>query len=74
MGQSIRLLEASGVSTPDGFVKLAMGTLKKTTVNRYLHQWGYDRASLGRSPPAVRFQAEHQRAHEYGRRHRNLVG
>jgi hypothetical protein len=58
-GQSIRLLEVSGVSTPDGFVKLAMGTLNKTTVNRYLHQWGYDRATLGRPPPAVRFQAEH---------------
>nr|UVN18287.1 hypothetical protein pPsy0462c_00028 [Pseudomonas syringae] len=58
-GQSIRLLEVSGVSTPDGFVKLPIGTLNKTTVNRYLHQWGYDRTTLGRPPPAVRFQAEH---------------
>jgi hypothetical protein len=57
--QSIRLLEVSGISTPDGFVKLQAGTLNKTTVNRYLHQWGYDRATLGRLPPAVRFQAEH---------------
>ena len=58
-GQSIRLLEVSGISTPDGFVKLPAGTLNKTTVNRYLHQWGYDRATLGRPPPSVRFQAEH---------------
>ncbi len=57
-GESIRLLEASGVDTPDGLVKLPAGTLNKTTVNRYLHQWGYDRATLGRPPPAVRFQAE----------------
>ncbi|WP_150781928.1 hypothetical protein [Pseudomonas fluorescens] len=49
-GESIRLLEVSGVSTPDGFVKVAAGTLNKTTVNRYLHQWGYDRATLGRPP------------------------
>jgi hypothetical protein len=35
------------------------GTLNKTTVNRYLKQWGYDRTTLRRPPPAVRFQAEH---------------
>ena len=58
-GESIRLLEVSGISTPDGFVKLPAATLNKTTVNRYLHQWGYDRATLGRPPPSVRFQAEH---------------
>jgi hypothetical protein len=33
--------------------------LKKTTVNRYLRQWGYDRETLRRQPTAVRFQAEH---------------
>ena len=58
-GESIRLLEVSGISTPDGFVKLPAATLNKTTVNRYLHQWGYDRATLGRPPPSVRFQAEY---------------
>jgi hypothetical protein len=33
--------------------------LKKTTVNRYLKQWGYDRHTLLKQPPAVRFQAQH---------------
>jgi len=58
-GESIRLLEVCGIETPDGFVKIQPGTLNKTTVNRYLQQWGYDRATLSRPPPAVRFQVEH---------------
>jgi hypothetical protein len=58
-GEAIRLLEIAGVTTPDGFVKLPPGTLHKTTVNRYLQQWGYDSTALNRPPPAVRFQAEH---------------
>jgi hypothetical protein len=33
--------------------------LKKTTVNRYLKQWGYDHHTLLQPPPAVRFQAQH---------------
>ena len=32
---------------------------KKSTVNRYLQRWGYDRETLRRQPVAVRFQAEH---------------
>jgi hypothetical protein len=47
------------VATPDGHVQTAKGVLNKTTVNRYLQQWGYDRTSLSRQPAAVRFQAEH---------------
>lgn len=58
-GECIRLLEVHGIETPGGFVKVPAGTLNKTTVNRYLNQWGFDRATLGRPPPAVRFQAEH---------------
>ena len=58
-GESIRLIEAFGIDTPDGHVRVSAGTLNKTTVNRYLQQWGYDRTTLGRPPPAVRFQAEH---------------
>jgi hypothetical protein len=57
--ESIRLIETHGVKTPEGFLQLPAGTLNKTTVNRYLRQWGYDRTTLGRQPPAVRFQAEH---------------
>jgi len=31
-------------------------------VNRYLHRWGYDWATLQRPPPAVRFQARYSNA------------
>lgn len=54
----IRLLEEFGLDTPQGFVKAGPGQLKKTTVNHYLKQWGYDRNYLVRQPPAVRFQAD----------------
>jgi hypothetical protein len=57
-GEAIRLLEDQGVLTPDGHLQAPKGHLKKTTVNRYLKQWGYDRNRLLRQPPAVRFQAE----------------
>ena len=56
--ESIRLLETFGIETPDGLVRVPAGTLHKTTVNRYLRQWGYDRMTLSRQPAAVRFQAE----------------
>jgi hypothetical protein len=56
--ESIRLLENFGIETPEGLVQATLGSLNKTTVNRYLRQWGYDRTTLGRPPPAVRFQAE----------------
>lgn len=56
--QAIRLLEEDGITTPDGHVTAPAGLLKPTTVNRYLKKWGYDRHTLIRQPPAVRFQAE----------------
>lgn len=57
--QAIRLLEEHGIETPDGQIKAPVGLLKKTTVNRYLKQWGYDHEKLSRQPPAVRFQADY---------------
>lgn len=57
--QSIRLLSEYGVETPDGFVKAPPKILNTTTVNRYLREWGYDRHTLNREPPVVRFQATH---------------
>jgi len=57
--EAIRLLEDYGVQTPDGPVRAPKDVLTKTTVNRYLQRWGYDRETLGRPPPAVRFQARH---------------
>jgi hypothetical protein len=58
-GEAIRLIEEFGVETPDGLAKVPNSMFKKTTVNRYLRQWGYDRETLGRQPTAIRFQAEH---------------
>lgn len=57
--ETIRLLEAYGIEAPDGHVQVPRDVLKKTTVNRYLKQWGYDRQTLLRQPPAVRFQAQY---------------
>jgi len=58
-GQALRLLEEQGIRTPDGFIQPQRGLLKVPTVNRHLKRWGYDRPTLLRQPPAVRFQAEH---------------
>ena len=57
--QAIRLLEEHGINTDDGHLKAPPGLLKKTTVNRYLAEWGYDKERLSRQPPAVRFEAEY---------------
>ena len=57
--QAIRLLEEHGINTDDGHIVAPPGLLKKTTVNRYLKQWGYDKERLSRQPPAVRFEAEY---------------
>ena len=57
-GEAIRLLEEFGLETSDGFVQAPKGRLTRTTVNRYLQQWGFDRGSLLQQPAAVRFQAE----------------
>jgi hypothetical protein len=57
--EAIRLIETYGIDTPDGLIKAPAETLRKTTVNRYLRLWGYDRTTLSRQPAAVRFQAEH---------------
>lgn len=57
--RAIELLAGEGVETPDGLVRVAPGLLSRTTVNRYLQQWGYDHARLNRAPAAVRFQARH---------------
>jgi len=57
--QAIRLLEEHGINTEDGHLQVPSGLLKKTTVNRYLKQWGYDKERLSRQPPAVRFEAEY---------------
>ena len=57
--QAIRLLEEHGVETPDGLLRAPAALLARTTVNRYLKQWGFDYGTLTRVPLAVRFQARH---------------
>jgi len=57
--EAIRLLEEHGIETPDGLLRAPKGVLTRSTVNRYLKQWGVDHWTLTREPPAVRFQAEH---------------
>jgi len=57
--EAIRLIEEHGVETPDGLLRAPKGALARSTVNRYLKQWGVDHRTLTREPPAVRFQAEH---------------
>ncbi|WOG30330.1 hypothetical protein [Endozoicomonas sp. 8E] len=45
------------METDQGLLKASPGQLKRTTIEKYLREWGYDRATLSRQPPAVRFQA-----------------
>lgn len=54
----IKILEEHGVETDTGFIKAPSGILKKTTINRYLKQWGYDSTSMKVEPAVVRFEAE----------------
>ena len=56
--RAIEILERFGMHTPDGVVRLPVGTLTASTVNRYLKLWGYDHSTLTRESPAARFQAE----------------
>ena len=56
--RAIKLLEQYGVETPNGLVQPESGLLTKTTVNRYLKDWGYDQERMTRQPASVRFQAD----------------
>lgn len=57
-GRAIELLEKYGVDTPQGHFQPEPGCLSKSSVNRYLKEWGYDTKSLSIQPVSVRFQAE----------------
>lgn len=60
--RTIELLEEHGVETPDGHVQPPVGLLKRSTVNRWLKDWGFDQARMTRAAPAVRFEARHSNA------------
>jgi transposase len=55
--RAIELLEGEGVETPDGLLRAPKGLLTRSTVNKYLREWGYDHIRMTRAPAAVRFQA-----------------
>lgn len=57
--RAIEIFEEHGVDTPDGHVRAAPGTLRPTTVNRWLRTWGLDHPRMIRGPAAVRFEARH---------------
>lgn len=57
--EALRLLEDYGIETAEGLQKAPKGLLKKSTVNRYLKEWGFDLSSLKVEPTAVRFQAKY---------------
>ena len=56
--RAIELMEEHGVETPEGLVQPPKGMLARTTVNRYLREWGYDEIHMTRAPAAVRFEAK----------------
>lgn len=60
--RAIELLEEHGVETPDGHVQPEMGLLKRSTVNRWLKDLGFDQPRMTRATPAVRFEARHSNA------------
>jgi len=60
--RAIEILEEFGVDTPDGHVRADPGTLRPTTVNRWLRTWGLDHPRMTRGPAAVRFEAKHANA------------
>ena len=55
----IEILELHGVETLHGLVKAPIGVLTKSTVNRYITQWGFAHHSmLSVEPVVVHFEAE----------------
>ena len=60
--RALELLEDHGVHTPDGHVQPAKGLLKRSTLNRWLRDWGFDQQRISRAAPAVRFEAQNSNA------------
>ncbi len=52
--QAIRLLEEHGVETPDGLLRAPKDVLSRSTVNRYLKQWGFDYGGVSPNPRKFR--------------------
>ena len=54
----IKILEEHGIEANGSLVKVPIGLLKKSTINRYLKSWGFDNKSLNIEPTVVRFEAK----------------
>ena len=55
----LEIVTEHGVETPDrGLVKLPLGRLAASTLNRHMRQRGYDTERMTREPASVRYQAE----------------
>jgi hypothetical protein len=55
--RAIELLETHGIETPQGFVRAPKGLLARATMDRFMHQAGYDHRRIIQPRAAVRFQA-----------------
>ena len=60
--RAIELLEEHGVRMPDGHVQPPPGLLKRSTVNRWLKDWGFDHPRMTRATPVTRFEAQQSNA------------
>ena len=60
--RAIELLEEHGVRMPDGHVQPSPGLLKRSTVNRWLRDWGFDHPRMTRATPVTRFEAQQSNA------------
>ena len=60
--RAIELLEEHGVRTPGGHVQPSPGLLKRSTVNRWLKDWGFDHPRMTRATPVTRFEAQQSNA------------
>lgn len=54
----IKILEEHGIEANGSLIKVPIGLLKKSTINRYLKTWGFDNKSLNIEPTVVRFEAK----------------
>ncbi|MTH95270.1 DDE-type integrase/transposase/recombinase [Roseibium sp. RKSG952] len=56
--RAIEILEEHGVETPQGFIQPEKSLLKRSTVNRWLKDWGLDHPRMTRAVPPVHFEAQ----------------
>lgn len=60
--RAIEIMEDHGIRTPTGHVQPPRGLLKRSTVNQWLRNWGFDQPRMTRATPAARFEARYSNA------------